>query len=100
MNDLFVKDLDANIRDAKGSYLRRIAPQEIKRPRCQRVAAMEIYMLCPQHGFLFQGSDIERFINWVSELHVDTQRTRRTEYKHCSGDIEHDLVSIASVNFI
>lgn len=100
MNDLFVKNFDANISDAKGSYLRRIASPEIKRPRCQRVAAIDIYMLCPQHGFLFQGSDVERFINWVSELHVDTQRTRRTEYKHWSGYIEHDFVSIASVNFI
>ncbi len=51
-------------------------------PQDNRVAALEIYMLCPQHGLLFEGSDVERIINWVSALQPDAQRAKPME---CSG---------------
>jgi len=56
-------------------------------PQDNRVAALEIYMLCPQHGLLFEGSDVARVINWVSALQPDTQRARPMG---CSGQfIQH-----------
>jgi flavorubredoxin len=34
------------------------------------VSKLDIDMLCPQHGAIFQGADVERFINWFAELEV------------------------------
>lgn len=37
---------------------------------CERVSGLQIDMLCPQHGAIYQGRDVERFINWFAELEV------------------------------
>ncbi len=70
MNDLFVKDFDRHIQYAEGFHRRFMGSPEAKRLWCERAAAMEIDMLCPQHGAIYQGADVERFINWFSELQV------------------------------
>ena len=41
-----------------------------KRDWCEHVSKMDIGMLCPQHGAIFQGLDVERFINWFDELKI------------------------------
>ena len=45
---------------------------EAQRRWCERVSSMQIDMLCPQHGAIYQGADVERFINWFAELEVAT----------------------------
>lgn len=70
MNDLFVKDFDRHIRYAEGFHRRFMGSQEAKRLWCERVANMKIDMLCPQHGAIYQGADVERFIDWFSQLQV------------------------------
>ncbi len=70
MNNLFVKDFDSHIRYADGFHRRFMGSPEAKRLWCERAAAMQIDMLCPQHGAIYQGADVERFINWFSELQV------------------------------
>jgi flavorubredoxin len=72
MNDLFVKDFDRHIRYAEGFHRRFMGSPEAKRLWCERAANMQIDMLCPQHGAIYQGADVERFINWFSELQVGT----------------------------
>jgi hypothetical protein len=64
MNVLFIKSFNVDI-----FWL---GPPEIERIESRRVAPIDIYMLCPQHDFLFQGSDVTRFINWISALQVNT----------------------------
>lgn len=92
INGLFIKNFNNNITYAEGFHRHSVA----KRLRCERVVAMEVYMLCPQHGLLFQGPDVERFVNWVSELQVDAQGTKRMEYKHCPSHAEKGFEAIAS----
>ncbi|MDP1773672.1 MAG: MBL fold metallo-hydrolase [Methylobacter sp.] len=70
LNGLFVKDFDRHIRYAEGFHRRWMGSPEAQRLWCERVAAMKIDMLCPQHGAIYQGADVERFINWFSELQV------------------------------
>jgi flavorubredoxin len=70
LNGLFVKDFSRHIRYAEGFHRRWMGSPEAKRLWCERVAAMKIDMLCPQHGAIYQGADVERFINWFSELQV------------------------------
>ncbi|HEY8158829.1 MAG TPA: MBL fold metallo-hydrolase [Methylobacter sp.] len=70
LNGLFVKDFDRHILYAEGFHRRWMGSPEAKRLWCERVATMKIDMLCPQHGAIYQGADVERFINWFSELQV------------------------------
>lgn len=71
-SDLFVKDFDRHIRYAAGFHRRWMGSPEAQRRWCERVSAMKIDMLCPQHGAIYQGADVERFINWFAELEVAT----------------------------
>ena len=69
-NELFVKDFDAHIMHAEGFHRRWMGCNEAKLDWCRRVDQFEIDMLCPQHGAIYQGSDVKRFINWFAELEV------------------------------
>lgn len=67
---LFVEDFDAHIRHAEGFHKRWMGSNEAKRRWCERVSKMDIDMLCPQHGAIYRGSDVQRFIHWFDELQV------------------------------
>ena len=67
---LFVDNFDAHIRHAEGFHRRWMGSSEAKRRWCERVSKMAIDMLCPQHGAIYQGGDVQRFINWFDELQV------------------------------
>jgi flavorubredoxin len=36
---------------------------------------MQIDMLCPQHGAIYQGKDVQRFIEWFDALEVGVLQT-------------------------
>ena len=67
---LFVENFDAHIRHAEAFHRRWMGSNEAKRRWCERVSAMDIDMLCPQHGAIYRGGDVHRFINWFDELQV------------------------------
>jgi len=67
---LFVEDFSAHIRHAEGFHRRWMGSNEAKRRWCERVAQMDIDLLCPQHGAIYRGPDVQRFINWFDELTV------------------------------
>lgn len=71
---LFVEDFAAHIRFAEGFHRRWMGSNEAKRQWCERVSQLDIDMLCPQHGAIYQGDDVERFINWFDALQVGTLR--------------------------
>jgi hypothetical protein len=64
---LFVENFDKHIRHAEGFHRRWMGSNEAKRRWCERVSQMDIDMLCPQHGAIYQGADVQRFINWFDE---------------------------------
>lgn len=68
--DIFVKDFDKHIRYAKEFHERWMGSNEAKKDWCERVSKLKIEMLCPQHGLIYTGSNIERFIQWFYELPV------------------------------
>lgn len=67
---LFVTDFDKHIRHAEGFHRRWMGSNEAKLDWCERVSKMDIDMLCPQHGAIYRGQDVKRFIDWFSELKV------------------------------
>jgi flavorubredoxin len=74
---LFVENFDKHIQYAEGFHRRWMGSNEAKLDWCERAARMNIDMLCPQHGSIYQGQDVERFINWFSELPVGIATTAR-----------------------
>jgi len=68
--DIFVSDFDRHIRHAEGFHRRWMGSNEAKRRWCERVSRMPVEMLCPQHGAIYRGADVERFINWFADLDV------------------------------
>lgn len=69
-DSLFVDDFAKHIRHADKFHRRWMGSNEAKLDWCERAARMDIDMLCPQHGSIYQGLDVERFINWFAELPV------------------------------
>lgn len=67
---LFVEDFDRHIRHAEAFHRRWMGSDRAKRDWCSRVSAMDIDMLCPQHGAIYRGEDVKRFIDWFANLEV------------------------------
>jgi flavorubredoxin len=71
---LVVTDFDRHIRFAEGFHRRWMGSRQAVLAWCQRVARLDIEQLCPQHGAIYRGRDVQRFINWFSELEVGVLR--------------------------
>lgn len=69
-SDIFVKDFDSHIRYAKSFHERWMGSEEAKKAWCERVSKLKIEMLCPQHGLIYTGANIERFIEWFYKLPI------------------------------
>lgn len=69
-DSLIVEKFDAHIRHAEGFHRRWMGSNNAKNDWCARVSSMDIDMLCPQHGAIYQGEDVKRFIDWFSRLDV------------------------------
>ena len=72
---LYVEDFSRHIRHAEGFHKRWMGSDRAKRDWCERVSRLEIDMLVPQHGAIYQGADVQRFINWFSALEVGVLRS-------------------------
>ncbi len=78
-SELFVADFDRHIEMARGFHRRWMGSKAAVDDWCERVSRMQIDMLCPQHGAIYQGQDVMRFINWFSELEVGSGIARVKE---------------------
>ena len=73
-NNLYVEDFSRHIRHAEGFHKRWMGSDKAKRDWCERVSRLDIDMLVPQHGAIYQGADVQRFINWFAALEVGVLR--------------------------
>lgn len=71
---IFVSDFDHHIKQAEGFHRRWMGSKEAKREWCERVSALQVDMLCPQHGAIYRGNDVARFVHWFDELEVGVLR--------------------------
>lgn len=67
---LFIEDFDRHIRHAEGFHRRWMGSEKAKRDWCNRVSQLDIAMMCPQHGAIYRGDQVRRFINWFAQLEV------------------------------
>lgn len=67
---VFVTDFDRHIGYAEGFHRRWMGSNYAKDRWCERVSGLAIDMLCPQHGAIYKGDDVRRFIEWFRRLEV------------------------------
>jgi flavorubredoxin len=67
---LFVEDFDRHIRHAEGFHRRWMGSEKAKNDWCSRVSQLDIEMMCPQHGAIYRGEQVRRFIDWFARLEV------------------------------
>lgn len=61
---------DEHIRHAEFFHRRWMPSNAAKRDWCERVSRMDIDFLCPQHGAIYTGENVKRFIDWFDALDV------------------------------
>ena len=67
---LFVDNFDEHIGKMKMFHQRWMPSNKAKNDWVQRVRKLEIEMMCPQHGRIFKGDDVQRFLDWFEALEV------------------------------
>ncbi|MCB9832957.1 MAG: MBL fold metallo-hydrolase [Planctomycetes bacterium] len=68
--DVFVKDFDRHVGYMEAFHRRWMPSNRAKNAWIDRVKDLDIEMMCPQHGSIFKGKDVERFLGWFQDLEV------------------------------
>lgn len=69
-SDLFVDDFDAHVGKMKLFHQRWMPSNSAKNDWIKRVRKLDIDMMAPQHGRIFKGDDVKRFLDWFEGLDV------------------------------
>ena len=65
---LFVEDFQAHLAFIEGFHRRWMPSEKARDHWLARVRKLKPRYLCPQHGSIFQGEDVERFLDWFGGL--------------------------------
>jgi flavorubredoxin len=68
--DIFVSDFENHVKYMQGFHRRWMPSNEAKLKWINRVRDLDIDMLCPQHGSIFKGDDVKRFLDWFEGFEV------------------------------
>jgi len=69
---MFVEDFDNHVQYMKGFHQRWMPSNTAKQAWINRVRQLDVEMMSPQHGAVFRGADITRFLDWLEALDVGT----------------------------
>ncbi len=67
---MFVDDFDEHIPKMKMFHQRWMPSNRAKNDWVNRVRHLDIEILAPQHGRLYKGGDVKRFLDWFEALEV------------------------------
>lgn len=67
---MYVENFDDQIDKMKMFHQRWMPSNRAKQDWINRVRQLDIDIMAPQHGRLFQGDDVKRFLDWFEELEV------------------------------
>lgn len=67
---VFVDNFDEHIVKMKMFHQRWMPSNKAKNDWVNRVRALDVDMMCPQHGRIFKGDDVKRFLDWFEALPV------------------------------
>jgi len=69
---MFVDNFDAHVEKMRFFHQRWMPSNQAKKVWIERVRELEIDILAPQHGRMFKGDDVKRFLDWFDGLQVGT----------------------------
>jgi flavorubredoxin len=67
---LYVDDFDSHIDKMRYFHQRWMPSEAAKHDWLKRVRKLDIQMLCPQHGRIFAGENVQKFLDWFEQLPV------------------------------
>lgn len=67
---IFVDNFDAHIENMRFFHQRWMPSNQAKRDWINRVRELDIDIMAPQHGRIFRGDDVKRFLDWFEALQV------------------------------
>jgi flavorubredoxin len=70
------RSFDEHIEHARHFHQRWMPSNEAKKDWLRRVSQLDIDYLCPQHGAIYTGDNVERFLNWFDGLTVGSAISR------------------------
>jgi len=68
--DLFVRDFQAHVPHMTDFHRRWMPSNQARDHWLARVRKLEIRTMVPQHGSIFQGDDVGRFLDWFGSLEL------------------------------
>ncbi len=69
-DSFFVEDFDRHVAHMEGFHRRWMPSNEAKNAWVAQARSLDIAMICPQHGAIFRGDDVGRFLDWLEGLEV------------------------------
>lgn len=67
---LFVDNFDSHIKNMQYFHQRWMPSNQAKMHWLTRVRKLDIEIMAPQHGRLFKGDDVNKFLDWFEDLDV------------------------------
>lgn len=67
---LYVEDFDEHIGKMKMFHQRWMPSNNAKNDWVRRIRKLDVDMMCPQHGRIFKGDNVKRFLDWFENLEV------------------------------
>ncbi len=67
---MFVENFDAHVEKMRFFHQRWMPSNQAKRVWIDRIRDLDIDILAPQHGRMFRGDDVKRFLDWFEALQV------------------------------
>ncbi len=67
---MYVDDFDSHKEKMQFFHKRWMPSNEAKKDWIRRVRDLDIDIMAPQHGRLFKGDDVKRFLDWFEDLDV------------------------------
>jgi len=69
-SSLFVQDFQAHTAHMEGFHRRWMPSDRARDVWIEAVSKLEIEQLAPQHGLIFRGDDVKRFLDWFAGLEL------------------------------
>ncbi len=67
---IFVDNFEEHINKMKMFHQRWMPSNKAKNQWVNRIRKLGVEMMCPQHGRIFKGDDVKRFLDWFEGLEV------------------------------
>lgn len=79
-DNVAVENFDQHIKYMKGFHQRYMCSSKACGYWANMVRELDVEMIVPQHGKRFTGENINRFLDWISELKCGTDIIRQSDY--------------------